>query len=125
MIPNVKELQSLADYGEHDPALPSGLTFNFNDAPVPPLHWNCRSSLSPVFLEERIERIKGTRIARQDTEGSKRMLIKVQGKGGKQRYTILSKKLLKELRRYYKHVQPKTRLEGAASCASPSHCPGI
>ncbi|MBW2489383.1 MAG: site-specific integrase [Deltaproteobacteria bacterium] len=41
---------------------------------------------------------------------SKRMLIKVQGKGGKQRYTILSKKLLKELRRYYKHVQPKTYL---------------
>jgi site-specific recombinase XerD len=41
---------------------------------------------------------------------SKRMLIKVKGKGGKQRYTILSKKLLKQLRRYYKHVQPKTYL---------------
>ena len=41
---------------------------------------------------------------------SKRMLIKVQGKGGKQRYTILSTKLLKELRRYYKNVQPKTSL---------------
>jgi len=41
---------------------------------------------------------------------SKRMLIKVKGKGGKERYTILSKKLLKELRRYYKHVQPKIYL---------------
>lgn len=41
---------------------------------------------------------------------SKRMLIKVQGKGGKQRYTILSKKLLEQLRRYYKQVQPKTYL---------------
>jgi site-specific recombinase XerD len=41
---------------------------------------------------------------------SKRMLIKVKGKGGKERYTILSKKLLKELRRYYKQVKPKTYL---------------
>ena len=38
------------------------------------------------------------------------MLIKVKGKGGKERYTILSKKLLKELRRYYKVVKPKTYL---------------
>ncbi len=42
---------------------------------------------------------------------SKRMLIKVEkGKGGKQRYTILSLKLLKELRRYYKICHPKTYL---------------
>jgi site-specific recombinase XerD len=42
---------------------------------------------------------------------SKRMLIKVEnGKGGKQRYSILSLKLLKELRRYYKTCQPKTYL---------------
>jgi len=42
---------------------------------------------------------------------SKRMLIKVvNGKGGKQRYTILSLKLLKELRRYYKTCQPQTCL---------------
>jgi site-specific recombinase XerD len=41
---------------------------------------------------------------------SKRMLIKVTGKGGKQRYTLLSKKLLKELRYYYKTCQPKTYL---------------
>jgi site-specific recombinase XerD len=42
---------------------------------------------------------------------SKRMLIKVvNGKGGKQRYTILSSKLLKELRHYYKTCQPQTYL---------------
>ena len=40
----------------------------------------------------------------------KRMLIKVTGKGGKQRYTLLSKKLLKELRYYYETCQPKTYL---------------
>lgn len=42
---------------------------------------------------------------------SKRMLIKVEnGKGGKDRYTLLSEKLLKELRHYYKTFQPKTYL---------------
>ena len=42
---------------------------------------------------------------------SKRMLIKVQnGKGRKDRYTLLSKKLLKELRHYYKTFRPKTYL---------------
>ena len=41
---------------------------------------------------------------------SKRMLIKVNGKGGKQRYTLLSKKFLKELRYYYKTCQPRTYL---------------
>jgi len=42
---------------------------------------------------------------------SKRMLIKVEnGKGGKQRYTILSVKLLKQLRRYYKTCKPQTYL---------------
>ena len=42
---------------------------------------------------------------------SKRMLIKVEeGKGGKDRYTLLSKKLLNELRHYYKKYQPKTYL---------------
>jgi integrase/recombinase XerD len=42
---------------------------------------------------------------------SKRMLIKVEnGKGGKDRYTILSEKLLKELRDYYKEFQPNTYL---------------
>ncbi|MEA1946566.1 MAG: tyrosine-type recombinase/integrase [Thermodesulfobacteriota bacterium] len=42
---------------------------------------------------------------------SKRMLIKVEdGKGGKDRYTLLSKKLLIELRFYYKKYRPKTYL---------------
>ena len=42
---------------------------------------------------------------------SKRMLIKVQnGKGRKDRYTLLSEKLLKELRHYYKTFGPKTYL---------------
>jgi site-specific recombinase XerD len=42
---------------------------------------------------------------------SKRMLIKVeQGKGRKDRYTILSTRLLKELRHYYKTFDPKTYL---------------
>jgi integrase/recombinase XerD len=38
---------------------------------------------------------------------SKRMLIKVEdGKGGKDRYTLLSKKLLAELRQYYRTYRP-------------------
>jgi site-specific recombinase XerD len=41
---------------------------------------------------------------------SERMLIKVYGKGGKQRYTLLSKKLLPELRDYYKQYRPKVYL---------------
>lgn len=42
---------------------------------------------------------------------SETMLIKVaKGKGDKQRYSILSKKLLKELRHYYKTLKPKTYL---------------
>jgi len=39
---------------------------------------------------------------------STRMLIKVEnGKGGKDRYTLLSEKFLKELRHYYKTYRPK------------------
>jgi site-specific recombinase XerD len=38
---------------------------------------------------------------------SKRMLIKVTGKGGKQRYTLLSEKLLPELRDYYMTYRPE------------------
>ena len=42
---------------------------------------------------------------------SKRMLIMVEdGKGGKDRYTLLSERLLAELRIYYKKYQPKTSL---------------
>ena len=40
----------------------------------------------------------------------KRMLIKVTGKGNKQRYTLLSEKLLPELREYYKTYRPKILL---------------
>jgi integrase/recombinase XerD len=42
---------------------------------------------------------------------SKKMLIKVEkGKGSKQRYTILAKMLLSELRDYYKKCRPETYL---------------
>ncbi|MGB5430773.1 tyrosine-type recombinase/integrase, partial [Eudoraea sp.] len=42
---------------------------------------------------------------------SKRMLVRInQGKGKKDRYTILSATLLKELRQYYKRYQPQTFL---------------
>jgi site-specific recombinase XerD len=40
----------------------------------------------------------------------KRMLIKVTGKGGKERHTLLSKKLLPELREYYKTYDPEILL---------------
>ena len=41
---------------------------------------------------------------------SERMLVKVKGKGSKDRYTMLSPKLLGELRSYYKKYRPKTYL---------------
>ena len=41
---------------------------------------------------------------------SKRMLIMVNGKGDKQRYTLLSTRLLNELRHYYRKSRPKTYL---------------
>jgi len=41
---------------------------------------------------------------------SKTMLIKVKGKGEKERYSLLSKKLLAELRSYYRQYRPKTYL---------------
>jgi len=41
---------------------------------------------------------------------SKTMLIKVKGKGKKERYTLLSKRLLVELRSYYRQYRPKTYL---------------
>jgi integrase/recombinase XerD len=50
---------------------------------------------------------------------SKRMLIKVTGKGGKQRYTLLSKKLLPELRQYYKSYRPKILLFPSQRKANP------
>jgi site-specific recombinase XerD len=41
---------------------------------------------------------------------SKRMLIKVKGKGGKSRYSLLAKRLLPQLRHYYKTYRPETYL---------------
>ena len=41
---------------------------------------------------------------------SKTMLIKVEGKGKKERYTLLSKRLLVELRSYYREYRPKIYL---------------
>lgn len=41
---------------------------------------------------------------------SKRGLIKVKGKGNKDRYTLLAKRLLPQLRHYYKTCRPKTYL---------------
>ena len=41
---------------------------------------------------------------------SKTMLIKVKGKGNKERYTLLSKRLLVELRSYYRKYRPQTYL---------------
>ena len=38
------------------------------------------------------------------------MLIKITGKGDKQRYTLLSEKLLSELREYFKTKRPKSLL---------------
>jgi site-specific recombinase XerD len=45
----------------------------------------------------------------EDIDG-KRMLIKVVGKGGKERYTLLSEKLLPDLREYYKTYRPEILL---------------
>jgi site-specific recombinase XerD len=41
---------------------------------------------------------------------NKTMLIKVKGKGEKERYALLSKRLLVELRSYYRQYRPKTYL---------------
>jgi site-specific recombinase XerD len=41
---------------------------------------------------------------------NKTMLIKVKGKGKKERYTLLSNRLLVELRSYYRKYRPKTYL---------------
>ena len=49
--------------------------------------------------------MEATRLKPENID-SKRMLIKVTGKGGKERYSLLSKMLLKELRQYYKTVKP-------------------
>ena len=51
------------------------------------------------------------RVLKPEHIESKKMLIKVEkGKGSKQRYTLLAKRLLPELRQYYKSCQPKIYL---------------
>ena len=56
-------------------------------------------------------RVGETRRLKPDHIDSRRMLIKVAGaKGRKDRYTMLSKKLLGELRHYYKTCRPQTYL---------------
>jgi len=55
-----------------------------------------------------------------DHINSKRMLIMVEdGKGGKDRYTLLSERLLAELRLYYKKYRPKTLLFPASKKERP------
>jgi SPP1 gp7 family putative phage head morphogenesis protein len=41
--------------------------YKLGEAPLPPLHWRCRSRLEPVFSEERLNKIAGKRIARLET----------------------------------------------------------
>jgi site-specific recombinase XerD len=55
-----------------------------------------------------------------DDIDSKRMMIRVrQGKGGKDRYTILSKRLLKELRIYWKRYRPSPWLFSGSKPGQP------
>jgi len=63
------------------------------------------TSYSAGLRAKEVRRLKPAHIE------SKRMLIKVvDGKGGKDRYSVLSKKLLRELRHYYKKHRPQTYL---------------
>ena len=56
-------------------------------------------------------RVREVRRLKPEHIDSQRMLIKVEnGKGRKDRYTMLSKKLLAELRRYYQACRPQTYL---------------
>lgn len=52
---------------------------------------------------------------------SARMLIKVTGKGEKERYTLLSEKFLKELREYYKTYRPQICLFPSSATEKPLH----
>jgi integrase/recombinase XerD len=55
-------------------------------------------------------RASETLALRPENIDSKRMLIKVIGKGNKERYRLLSQKLLPELRKYYKAYRPEILL---------------
>ena len=52
---------------------------------------------------------------------SSRMLIKVRGKGERERYTLLSEKFLKELREYYKTYRPQICLFPSSVTRKPLH----
>ena len=55
-------------------------------------------------------RVSETMNLKPEHINSKRMLIKIKGKGKKDRYTLLSKRLLVELRSYYRDYRPRTYL---------------
>ena len=55
-------------------------------------------------------RVSETMNLKPEHINSKRMLIKIKGKGKKDRYTLLSKRLLVELRSYYRKYRPRTYL---------------
>jgi site-specific recombinase XerD len=55
-------------------------------------------------------RVSETIHLKAENVDSKRMLIKVKGKGGKDRYTLLAKRLLPQLRHYYKTYRPQSYL---------------
>ncbi len=55
-------------------------------------------------------RVSETMNLKPEHINSKMMLIKVKGKGKKDRYTLLSKRLLTELRSYYREYRPRTYL---------------
>ena len=55
-------------------------------------------------------RVSETMNLKPEHINSKRMLIKIKGKGKKDRYTLLSKRLLLELRSYYREYRPRTYL---------------
>jgi len=52
---------------------------------------------------------------------SQRMTIRVRGKGGKDRYTILSQACLDELRIYYRAYKPETWLFPSTTSGKPIH----
>ncbi len=74
---------------------------------------------APTYLKHRLIlmttysaglRASEVMVLKPENIDSKRMLIMVNGKGDKQRYTLLSTRLLNELRHYYRKSRPKTYL---------------
>ena len=54
----------------------------------------------------------------QHIESQRQQIRVVQGKGNKDRYTLLSPRLLEELRRYWKCFRPKEWLFASSACMS-------